>query len=97
MIVHVLFVPKKIGFKEKSLNYFLKKFKIKKKNKKNPKNVFSGFFNMFFGVFCVGFLGGFFIANPAYLRGCRGVRIHSTPSHPTKKFFSLLLFEAAFT
>ncbi len=47
MIVYVLFVHKKIGFKEKSL-YFHKKWKIKK-NKNNKKKTF-----------LVGFLGGFF-------------------------------------
>ncbi len=41
MIVYVLFVHKKICFKEKSLYYFHKKNKIKKKQKKN---IFSGFF-----------------------------------------------------
>jgi hypothetical protein len=40
---------KKICFKEKSLYYFHKKFKIKK----TQKNIFSGFFRWFF-------LGGFF-------------------------------------
>jgi hypothetical protein len=55
MIVYVLFIHKKICFKEKIL-YFHKKLKIKKKTEK--KNIFSG-------IFWVGFLDGFFIANPA--------------------------------
>jgi hypothetical protein len=42
---HVLFVHKKICFKEKSLYYFYKKLKIKKKN------IFSGFLGGFFGFF----------------------------------------------
>jgi hypothetical protein len=43
----------KIFFEEKSLYYFHKKLKIKKKTKKPPKNIFSGFFGWVF-------LGGFF-------------------------------------
>jgi hypothetical protein len=50
MIVYVLFVHKKISFKEKSLYYSHKKLKIKKKT------IFSVFFMCFWGVFWVGFL-----------------------------------------
>jgi hypothetical protein len=42
MRVYVLFVHKKICFKEKRLYYFQKKFL--KTPKKNKKNIFSGFF-----------------------------------------------------
>jgi hypothetical protein len=51
----------KICFKEKSLYFFHKKFKIKKKTKKI---FFVGFLDRFLWVFWV-FLGGFFSANPA--------------------------------
>jgi hypothetical protein len=50
MIVYVLFVHKKICFKEKSLFYFYNKFKIKK----SKKPILSGFFSWVF-------LGGFFL------------------------------------
>jgi hypothetical protein len=61
MIVYVLFVHKKICFKEKRLYYFHKKFKIKKKPQTPPKKtfcVFSVFWGGFFWVvfFWVGFL-----------------------------------------
>jgi hypothetical protein len=46
--------------KEKSLNYFHKKLKIKKKPKNNKKPFLVGVFRWFFWVF----LGGFFNANP---------------------------------
>ncbi len=68
MIVYILFVHKKICFKEKRLYYFHKKLnnyeKPPKKQKKTNKNISSGLFQVVF----FGFLGGFFIANPAWKR-----------------------------
>jgi hypothetical protein len=61
MIVYYLFVYKKICLEEKSLNYFHKKFKIKKKP------VLVGFLGGFFWVFW----GGFFNANPACMPQCK--------------------------
>jgi hypothetical protein len=61
MIVYALFVHKKSVSKRKevrSLYYFHKKLKIKRKPKKN---ILHGFLGGFIWVF----LGGFFIANPA--------------------------------
>jgi hypothetical protein len=60
MIVYILFVHKKICFKEKRLYYFHKKLnnyeKHKKNTKKPNKNISSGLFQVVFLVFWVGFL-----------------------------------------
>ncbi len=57
MIVYVLFVHKKSVSKIKVFIIFIKNEKFKKKTKKTKKKHFQWVF--------MGFLGGFFIANPA--------------------------------
>jgi hypothetical protein len=62
MIAYVLFVHKKSVSERKVCIIFIKNKKLKKNPQKTKnKNIFSGFF--WVGLF--GFLGGFFIANPA--------------------------------
>jgi hypothetical protein len=73
MIVYVLFAHKKSFFKEKSLNYFHKKLKIKKIQKKH--------FLCFFLVF----LGGFFIANPAWDPGRARPAPSAAPPPPARR------------
>ncbi len=72
MIVYVLFVHKKSVSKRKVCIIFIKN----KKNYKKPKKKhFSGFFKVDF----LGFLGGFFIANPGYRR----TRSYCPPAPPS--------------
>jgi hypothetical protein len=56
----------KICFKEKSLYYFHKNTILKKPQKTNKKTFLVGFLSVFFGFFGWFFLGGSFIANPAF-------------------------------
>ncbi len=74
MIVYVLFVQKKIIFKDKSLYYSHSKLKIKKKPQKT-------FLVCFLGVF-FGFLGGFFLL-PTLLQVRREGKETPTPEKTT--------------
>ncbi len=63
MIVYYLFVHKKSVWKWKVCFIFIKNKKFKKTQKNPQKNIVVGFFGWVF----LGFLGGFFNANPALI------------------------------